>query len=52
MDESKPECTCCGATEYEGELRVCPWCDSEKCSICDMGDSVGCVICDNEEDHA
>jgi hypothetical protein len=49
--EEKPECPACGRSDYEGELRECPFCEGMKCSHCDMGRGVGCVICDNEEEE-
>lgn len=50
MDEQqKPECNACGATDYEGELRECPYCGSTKCSVCDMGDNCECPACPEED---
>lgn len=49
MTNEKPACPSCGNTEYEGELTPCPFCDSEKCSRCDMGDDVACVMCEGED---
>ncbi|ENO79150.1 hypothetical protein [Thauera sp. 63] len=45
----RPSCPACGSTEYEGELMVCPHCDSLKCSQCDMGDDTACIACEGEE---
>lgn len=49
MTNEKPACQSCGNTEYEGELTSCPYCDSDKCSRCDMGDDVACVMCEGED---
>lgn len=46
MAPKKPECPACGNDEYEGELRECPRCGSQKCSFCDMGDDVECPACE------
>lgn len=48
--DKKPECSGCGADDYDGDLRFCPYCESEKCSRCDMGDDVACVTCEGEEE--
>lgn len=50
MGEKKPECPACGARDYEGELRECPWCSSLKCSHCDMGDDTSCIACEGDEE--
>jgi hypothetical protein len=44
--EKKPECPGCGATDYDGDLEPCPFCDSLKCSVCDMGDDTSCINCE------
>ena len=45
-------CDGCGAIDYEGELRDCHFCESTKCSHCDMEKNVGCPSCDGiEEDQ-
>jgi hypothetical protein len=44
--ESQPKCECCGADDYEGELKDCPYCGAQKCPTCDMGDNVGCALCE------
>lgn len=48
---TKPECDSCGGTDYEGELKTCPYCEGTKCSQCDMGDDVECGMCPNDEDN-
>jgi len=47
----KEECPACGASDYVGELKECPYCHGMKCSKCDMGKGVGCVACDNDEEE-
>ena len=49
MTNQKPAFPSCGNTEYEGELIPCPFCESEKCSRCDMGDDVSCVMCEGDD---
>jgi len=49
LEHTPARCPACGATEYEGELTVCPHCDSLKCSQCDMGDDTACITCEGEE---
>ena len=44
--DKKPECCACGATDYEGELIACPYCDDTKCEKCDMGDDAACINCE------
>ena len=39
-----------GATDDEVWLRPCPFCDQQKCYICDMGDDVRCASCSGEND--
>ena len=41
-------CNACGATDYKGELRICPWCENTKCSHCDMGVGCRCAACEEE----
>lgn len=54
-------CNCCGSTDHERqryvereadgispELKNCPFCNSTKCCMCDMGDDVGCVECEGD----
>jgi hypothetical protein len=50
MEGQRPECNGCGSNDYDGELRECPWCQSSKCSRCDMGDDVSCVACDGDDE--
>ena len=46
----KEECNGCGADDYEGALKECPFCLETKCEYCDMGDDVFCISCEGEED--
>jgi hypothetical protein len=46
MKEQKAECSACGSTEYEGELKACTYCDGTKCSMCDTGDDCACLACE------
>lgn len=54
--ETDDECPSCGATAGDrlrnkpGEpqgLETCPYCNAEKCCMCDMGDDVECPSCDD-----
>lgn len=54
-------CCGCGATADERQrlrpdmpqgLSVCPYCDAEKCAVCDMGDDVECGNCPDDADDA
>lgn len=50
------DCPSCGSTpkerrkrdDYQG-LRVCLYCDSQKCCMCDMGDDVNCGSCPEDD---
>ncbi len=53
--ETDDECPSCGASARDRKrnkpnspqgLEVCPYCESEKCCMCDMGDDVECPSCD------
>ena len=51
INREKPmsgECNGCGNPEPE-RLKVCPRCENEKCSTCDMGDDVECPSCIGDE---
>ena len=53
--ETDDECPSCGASEADRAgnkpndpqgLETCPYCNAEKCCMCNMGDDVECLSCD------
>jgi len=42
------ECPACGNPEPE-YIKVCPWCENDKCDACDMGDNCSCSSCEGDE---
>lgn len=45
-DPELNECPSCGNECLKSERSLCPHCEEEKCSQCDMGDDVACVNCE------